>query len=366
MAKQATLIKDGQKKIVDVGSQEASRLLSAGWKIFRGEAGSPEAVTPTGDTGGGYAGSEIGSFLKGVGYQYDPSVDEEAQMWQYMSGGDMEENPYMAYMRPREHTDEDGNRFLRIPKNQHLQDLATFYNDYQGEKLGQRGDLGSDFLKYQDDKFNQDLDIDKYALDVAKEEWDQGMDVAKYELDVAKANKPSGGAGKTVGMSEWASKLGIVGMSLADGQQIANQYQINKNNYVSQFEAGFAMPQEVLDMMVYTNGGGIIPDVQESMQAFADQQVEKAGTKNVWMMPQRNYEGGSNGWTFYRGLTPITRETFRSEYQIETGSELSDSIKDGGMGKAYKEIFPEDMSFFGNWGSPSGDVNWNPLSALPF
>jgi len=201
MPKKATLIhpQTKDKKVVEVNSPESRRWEAQGYVLMTatGEpitAGKPTALTeqPTAQT-------DISSFLAGIGIQpKGEQYEQEAQMWQYLSGGDMRENPYLAYIEPRV-IEEKGKRFLRIPKNQTLKDLAEFFDSKRETELGLRGDIASDFFDYRKDKFSEELDLAKYGLDVQK----FGLAQKKTELEWA-------GGIKAAEISTYTSASGLV------------------------------------------------------------------------------------------------------------------------------------------------------------
>lgn len=108
----------------------------------------------------GAVGTDKSSFLVGIGVTPEGGdAEQEAQMWQALSGGNIQENPYIPFLQPREFTDqESGKKFIRIPKNQTMMDLADFFEGARKQRTTEVGNLGDQFIKWQNNQVNQALD----------------------------------------------------------------------------------------------------------------------------------------------------------------------------------------------------------------
>ena len=193
---QATLINQaGDKKAVEVGSPEAQQLFAQGYHLMGSEG---QVVAPQGQSPAG-------------GQMVDPNqASQDAEMWQYLQGGDIGENPYMAFLQPHEVT-KDGKRYLRIPKNQELKAMATFWEDWRSGRIEHRENFMDDYLRYRHDISTEAVAEGRLALDIAKYEQaisendiDTQIRLLNYELDRLQTeynlNKPyskSGGGGDT-------------------------------------------------------------------------------------------------------------------------------------------------------------------------
>lgn len=190
------------------------------------------------------ASTEFTNPLQGVGYTPGETRDEqEAQMWQYMSGGDTGENPYLPYVQPRV-VEVDGKKVLRIPKNQTLLDLAKYFDDRQNTIVGQRSDFAGNFLNYL--KNNASERYDAGMLDIAYQQL--GLNTAKTMYDINKPYYKPGSSGinlnealsiseaNTMGVpvgSTWGDVLGVVPGSLDNTKSyddFVKELSVNRGN----------------------------------------------------------------------------------------------------------------------------------------
>jgi len=157
---QATLINPntGDKKTVEAGSQDAQQLFGQGYQLMGSSGQAVAPTTPSTPTGQSPTG----------GNMVDPNqAAQDAELWQYLQGGDLGENPYIAFLQPYE-IEKDGKKYLRIPKNQELKDMAIFWEDWRSGRIEHRENFMDDYLKYRHDMSTEAVDEGGLALDMAK------------------------------------------------------------------------------------------------------------------------------------------------------------------------------------------------------
>lgn len=121
-------------------------------------------------------------YLKGEDAQ-TPQVDQtkdydNAEVWQYLQGGDIKQNPYLPYLEPTVIT-KNGKRFLRIPRNQEMLTLSKYFDERGDAQYKNRSDFVQQYLKYRQDQTGN-------ALNERKQSWTETMDEANYGLERAK------------------------------------------------------------------------------------------------------------------------------------------------------------------------------------
>lgn len=158
--------------------------------------------------------------------QQNPNAtyDEDAQMWQSLSGAAFAENPYAAFLEPKV-VDRGGKKFLRIPKNQEMLKLGDFFETTNKNKFSNANDFAKTYLGFLNDEKKFGLDVAKYNLDVTKE----GRAAAK----AANSGNPKSKDRKlTIAESQ---KLGVpIGtmLSQVEGQPVPTGNTAGYNNFL--------------------------------------------------------------------------------------------------------------------------------------